>query len=147
MEDDRLVDAVEELRTELLLQQFLHRGFHFPFGRFAGRELLDLVRADVAGHHDNGVFEVDRATLAVGQGNMNEPIGRFGSPSPARLRRTASDTARTAAAWPITRCSSRSSIFSSFSRSPSSMRVTGTPVQRLTTPAISSAVTSSFTSA
>ncbi len=73
--------------------------------------------------------------------------GDSGSPSPARLRRTASETARTASSWPMTRCARRSSIFSSFSRSPSSMRLTGTPVQRLTTSAISSAVTSSFTSA
>ena len=83
----------------------------------------------------------------VGPRNRNEPIGRFGSPSPARLRRTASDTARTASSWPITRLARRSSIFMSFSRSPSSIRVTGTPVQRETTEAISSGVTSSFTRA
>ena len=45
----------------------------------------------------------------------------------------------------MTRSPRRSSIFKSFSRSPSSMRLTGTPVHRLTTCAISSAVTSSFT--
>lgn len=34
--------------------------------------------------------------------NMNEPIGRFGSCNPARLRRTASATAAIASSWPIT---------------------------------------------
>ena len=40
---------------------------------------------------------------------MNEPIGRFGSCSPARLRRTASATASIASSWPITFCNSSSS--------------------------------------
>ena len=39
----------------------------------------------------------------VGPRNMNEPIGRFGSESPARLRRIALATAVTASSWPITR--------------------------------------------
>ena len=78
---------------------------------------------------------------------MNEPIGRFGSCRPARARRTAVETASTASRWPMTRLASASSIFSSFSRSPSSMRSTGMPVQRDTTPAIWSGVTASSTMA
>ena len=39
----------------------------------------------------------------VGPRNMNEPIGRFSSDSPARLRRIAFAVAVTAASWPITR--------------------------------------------
>ena len=46
--------------------------------------------------------------------------------------------------WPITRWCSSSSSFSNLVRSASSIRVTGTPVQRLTTPAISSTSTSSL---
>ena len=78
---------------------------------------------------------------------MNEPIGRCGSCRPARARRTAVDTALTASAWPTTRLPICSSMRSSFSFSPSSMRSTGTPVQRDTTCATWSAVTASSTMA
>ena len=83
----------------------------------------------------------------VGPRNMNEPIGRFGSCRPARARRTAVDTAVTASFWPTTRLASSLSIFSSLSRSPSSILSTGTPVQRDTTCATWSGVTASSTSA
>ena len=46
----------------------------------------------------------------VGPRKMNEPIGRSGSPRPARERRIALDTRLTASSWPITRSCSRSSI-------------------------------------
>ena len=39
----------------------------------------------------------------VGPEKMNEPIGRFGSLSPARERRMARDTALIASSWPTTR--------------------------------------------
>ena len=39
----------------------------------------------------------------VGPRNRNEPIGRLGSCSPARARRTACDTAAIASSWPTTR--------------------------------------------
>ncbi len=52
---------------------------------------------------------------------MNEPIGRFGSCSPARARRTALATAWIASSWPMTRWCSRSSIWRSFWISPSSI--------------------------
>ena len=71
-------------------------------------------------------------------------MGRCGSPSPARLRRTASETACSASSCPTTRWRSRSSMCSSFSRSPSSSRETGMPVHLATTSAISSGVTSSL---
>jgi len=56
----------------------------------------------------------------VGPRNRNEPVGRSGSDTPARARRTASDTACTARVWPITRWPSSSSIRSSLAVSPSS---------------------------
>ena len=65
----------------------------------------------------------------VGPRNRNEPIGRRGSLSPARARRTASDTAWTASSWPTTRSCRRSSMWTSFSVSPSIRRLTGMPVQ------------------
>ena len=74
---------------------------------------------------------------------MNEPIGRLGSCSPARARRTAVDTAVTASDWPTTRLTISSSMRSSLSRSPSSILSTGMPVQRDTTWAMRSAVTTS----
>src|SRR5204863_104484 len=65
----------------------------------------------------------------VGPRNRNEPIGRLGSCRPARARRTALATARTASSWPTTLlpicCSMRSSLL----RSPSSILSTGTPVE------------------
>ena len=68
----------------------------------------------------------------VGPRKMNEPMGRLGSCRPARARRTAVDTASTASRWPTTRFASVSSMRSSLSRSPSSIRSTGMPVQRET---------------
>jgi hypothetical protein len=81
----------------------------------------------------------------VGPRNMNEPIGRLGSCKPARARRTAVDTARTASSWPTTRRRSASSMARSFSRSPCSIRSTGMPVQRDTTWATWFSVTASST--
>ena len=39
----------------------------------------------------------------VGPRNRKEPMGLLGSAMPARLRRMASDTRRTASSWPTTR--------------------------------------------
>ncbi|MNV57662.1 hypothetical protein D3C71_1500050 [compost metagenome] len=77
----------------------------------------------------------------VGPRNRNEPIGRFGSDSPARLRRIALDTALTASFWPMTRECSSCSRRNSLSRSPSSILATGIPVARASTSAISASVT------
>ena len=81
----------------------------------------------------------------VGPRNRNEPVGRSGSLMPARERRTASDTAVTAACWPIRRRPSSSSIRRSLPVSPSSSRPVGMPVHAATTSAMSSAPTSSCT--
>src|SRR6266508_4028630 len=80
----------------------------------------------------------------VGPRKTNEPIGRFGSCKPERARRSALATASTALCCPTTRWCSRSSMWISFSVSPSSRRETGIPVQRPTTSATSSSSTSSF---
>ena len=80
----------------------------------------------------------------VGPRKMNDPVGRLGSPRPARLRRTALATAVIASRWPMTRWPSSSSSFSSRSRSLSSILLTGMPVHRLTISAMSSASTSSL---
>ena len=82
----------------------------------------------------------------VGPRKMKLPIGRCGSFNPERARITASATAVTASSCPITRLCNSSSRCSSFCISPSSSLVTGTPVQRLTTWAMSSSSTSSLIS-
>ena len=84
---------------------------------------------------------LDADLALVGHG---EPVGRSGSLMPARARRTASDTDRTAASWPMTRAERIDSIFSSFAVSPSSSRPAGMPVQAATTSATSSGPTSSL---
>ena len=71
-------------------------------------------------------------------------MGRLGSLNPARLRRIALETAETASSCPTTRSWRVDSNRTSFWTSPSNRRETGTPVQRLTTSAMSSASTSSF---
>ena len=72
---------------------------------------------------------------------MNEPIGRFGSLSPARARRTAFETIPIASSWPMTRPWSASSMLSRRCDSSWAMRVTGMPVHIATTWAISSSST------
>ena len=79
----------------------------------------------------------------VGPRKRNVPIGRSGSLRPARERRSASETASTASSWPITRLCRRSSMWISFSTSPSTSRETGMPVHLPTTSAISSTSTRS----
>ncbi len=80
----------------------------------------------------------------VGPTNRNVPIGRFGSCSPARERRSAFETASTASSWPMTRSWRRSSMCTSFSTSPSISFDTGMPVHLATTSATSSSSTSSL---
>jgi hypothetical protein len=74
-EDDDFVDAVEELRAEVVAQRAQHllaagllvglraAGAEAEGGAAAG----DQLGAEVAGHHDHGVGEVHRAALRVGQ--------------------------------------------------------------------------------
>ncbi len=73
-----------------------------------------------------------------GPRKMNEPVGRFGSLSPARERRIAFETASMAAFWPITRLWSSSSMRISFCVSASVSLNTGMPVHMETMSAISS---------
>ena len=77
---------------------------------------------------------------------MKEPTGWFGSCKPLRARRTESATAWMASAWPTTRSPIRSSMWTSFWRSPSSILATGMPVHAATTSAMFSSVTSSCNS-
>ena len=76
---------------------------------------------------------------------IKEPIGFLGSWRPALLLLTASEMAAIASSWPITLLWSSVSKCSNFSRSLCNILLTGIPVHLLTTSAMSSASTSSFT--
>ena len=72
MKHHRLVDPVQELGTEVLLHLDPH-GVADRLAALAGH-LHDLVRAEVRRHHDDGVLEVDRAALPVGQAAIVEHL-------------------------------------------------------------------------
>ncbi len=72
MEDDDLVDPVEELGSEDRAQRVDDLVLHAFVGavvRAAG-VARDELAADVAGHDQDGVAEVDRPALAVGQASV-----------------------------------------------------------------------------
>ena len=80
-EHDDVVDAVEELGLEVLLQLFLDLALHAVVRRRgvtldleADRAARDVPRAEVGGHDDDRVLEVDHATLTVGQATLFEDL-------------------------------------------------------------------------
>ena len=82
------------------------------------------------------------AGRAEEQERADRPVGVLQARRASGAARCA--TAATASSWPMTRWCRRSSMWTSFSTSPSSRRLTGMPVQRATTSAMSSASTSSL---
>src|SRR5260370_1069643 len=66
MEDDDLIDAVDELWTEALFPQALTNQALDLVLRHAV-ELVQPARSYIAGHDDDGIFEIDRAPLPIGQ--------------------------------------------------------------------------------
>ena len=77
----------------------------------------------------------------VGPAKTKQPVGRLGSFSPLRLRRTALLTDLIASSWLTTRLCRSSSIFISRIESSVVIRVNGTPVILETTSAITSSST------
>src|SRR5262249_2415994 len=74
MEHDRLVDPVQELRIEGLLELVEDRPLHAAIGglftllrKSQASPALDLTRAEIRGHDEHRVLEVDLAAQAVGQ--------------------------------------------------------------------------------
>ena len=112
---------------------------------FSAYSLMSKRTRLVSSSNKNSANDLASSVLPtpVGPKSRNEPSGRVVSCRPARARRTACAMASTAWRCPMTRAPMRSSICNSFSRSVSSNRVAGMPVQRLTTRAISSASTAS----
>ena len=76
LEDDRLVDAIQELGPEVPPQFVEHRGAHDRVFRAAARprEIEDAVAADVRGHDQDRVLEIDRAALTVRQAAVVEDL-------------------------------------------------------------------------
>ena len=74
VEDDEIIDAIEEFRSELLLSPRHDHVFHFVVADILGslREsesglVLDRLGTDIGRHDDDRVFEVDAVTIAVGR--------------------------------------------------------------------------------
>ena len=75
VEMDNVVQTVEELGSELLPDGLVHNAARTLTVHLALRsgktdaaaEFLELARADVGGHDDDGVLEVYRGTVAVGE--------------------------------------------------------------------------------
>ena len=99
VEDDDVVDAVEELRAEVLLQLVVDLLLHplvvvlaATLGEAEPDRLGDVGRAQVRGEDQHGVLEVDRAALTVGEPAVLEHLQQAccRSPgAPSRSRRTA----------------------------------------------------------
>src|SRR4029453_4450344 len=70
-EDDSLIDAIEELRAEVLLD-----GCHNALSDFipAKAGFSDPLAAEVASHDDDGVAEIDGAALRVGEAAVVEEL-------------------------------------------------------------------------
>ena len=74
MENDYLVDPVEKFRLEIVLQRIFDVGLDFPVCACFFGQLLNLLAGDVAGHNDNGVFEIDGSAFAVGESAVVEDL-------------------------------------------------------------------------
>ena len=69
LEDDHVVDAVQKLGAEVMVQLLLDLLAHRLFlRRRLHRTLIfvDVLRADVRGHDDDRILEIDDAALRVG---------------------------------------------------------------------------------
>src|SRR5262245_48566037 len=73
MEHHNVVDAIDELRAEVLADDFHDLGFHARVVRLSG-ELLDALAAQVRRHDDDRVAEIHGAALAVRQPAVVEDL-------------------------------------------------------------------------
>src|SRR5262249_17598317 len=71
VKDDDVVDAVQKLRTEVLPERRQHL---VADGLVRAACRGDGLAAEVGGHDDDGVLEVDRSTLAVGEPAVVEQL-------------------------------------------------------------------------
>ena len=66
VEYHHLVDAVDELRSKVICYFAHHRRLHALIVGAAGQR-LDGVRAQIRSHDDDGIAEIDRAAVTIGQ--------------------------------------------------------------------------------
>src|ERR1700686_3715794 len=69
MEDDDLIDTVDEFPSEAFFPQTLaHLALDLVL--IHAVELVQPLRPNVAGHNDDGIFEIDGAPLPIGQATI-----------------------------------------------------------------------------
>ena len=69
LEHDDVIDTVEEFRTEVILEDLLDRAL-----RLFVALVEDLMRAEVRGHDDDRILEVDHTALAIRQAAIVEDL-------------------------------------------------------------------------
>ena len=70
MEDDDFINAVKELGAEAVSQGSGDSRIHLVVLAVVSGDVEDELRADVAGHDDDGVGEVYRAALRIGDASI-----------------------------------------------------------------------------
>src|SRR5579859_7443770 len=73
-EDDHLVNAVDKLGAETLLTQVLTGHTLHLFLIVLTIEFMQPEIADITGHDDHRIFEIDRTTLAIGEATIVEEL-------------------------------------------------------------------------
>ena len=76
VEHDDVVNAIDELGTEVLPYDGHDRVFHCIVV-FLTRQLLDQLRAQVRRHDDNRISQVDRSTLTIRQPTVVEHLQQY----------------------------------------------------------------------
>src|SRR5438132_1135508 len=76
VEDDDFVHAVEKLGAKMVAQLIQNRALHalVVFIIKGAPVLKDAMAANVGGHDDDGVFEIDGSSLTVGQSPVVEQL-------------------------------------------------------------------------
>ncbi len=73
-----IIEAIDEFRAEMRLHRTHHRRLHLGVGfrtqPLALGDFLDVLRAEVRGHHDYRIAEIDGAALTVGQAAVVEHL-------------------------------------------------------------------------
>src|SRR5258706_5055069 len=73
LEDDHFVNAVDELWSETLFAQALaHQALHAILVHAV--KFMQPGGTDITGHDNDRVFEIDRATLSIGQASIVEDL-------------------------------------------------------------------------
>ena len=66
MEDNRFIDAIEKFGAQMFFQFAAHMRFNYGIGLALLGHFQNSLGANIAGHHNNGVGEINGAALAIG---------------------------------------------------------------------------------